>query len=244
MRKLFPKLNISRQLLSRGVSLVVVFTTLVTAYVAFSLNESLGWFSENKTVTADGMSANVYKSEVEVTFQVLEGNEFKYVESIAAVISRLKVPGQSVTFTITVKNVGEKPVTLTALGIAAPSEGDEVPKVVGNTSYYLSTELTTKLTGIDNTAWNVNEDLERPLRAGDGTVGQINYFDWLEKKEDNSSSQNTATNKEIQLEKQQYVTFTVVVTFVNKANENQNEYKNFADNGGKCQREFFITYKD
>ena len=157
MRKLFPKLNISRQLLSRGVSLVVVFATLVAAYAALSLNMTLGWFSESTSAHANGMSAQVYESAFEVTYTPVtitknasgelvktlgtpitgtSENDFagelvtafgNDFNALAEMFANVKVPGQTVYFEVAVKNIGQSPAVITGIGLDAPGATDDVP---------------------------------------------------------------------------------------------------------------------
>ena len=68
MRNMFSKLNISKQLVSKGASLVVVLVALVAAYVAVSMNSTLGWFAKNNTVTASGMITQAYDARFKVTY--------------------------------------------------------------------------------------------------------------------------------------------------------------------------------
>lgn len=277
MRKLFPKLNISRQLLSRGVSLVVVFTTLVAAYAALSLNITLGWFSESTSAHANGMSAQVYDSIFEVTYTpvtllkdangniiekqlgvgvadssgdlpFLTDNSDNSFNSFSDMIANVKVPGQSVTFDVTIKNIGEYSAVLKGFGLKAPGPEDDKPVKVeakdesGNTiitdgvvqyrDCYLSTELTTHVAAVSASNAETTVALQsgvdaRPLRSS--TTADIDYFDWL-------------TVNEVTLDSQESITFTVVIHFVDDPDHVQNYLKNYVASGGACKREIFITH--
>ena len=256
MRNLFLKLNISKSLLMKGVSLVVVFATLVTAYAAFSMNSTLGWFSKNNTVTANGMITQAYQSKFTVTYANVTlttdnaGNVTKEVGDEVTdpndIITGVKVPGQSVAFDVTVTNIGIYPATLTGFGFDAPGVDEDIPKYEvdsnGNrTAHYLSTELATRLVmatrtnvGVDPavSGWTLKTGVaDKYLRQKNGVAGQINYFDWLAENE-----------REIVLDPGESVTFTIQITFVD-AEYDQNIFKNFATEG-KCRRRIFLAYDE
>ena len=256
MRKLFPKLNISRQLLSRGISLVVVFATLVTAYAALSLNMTLGWFAENKSVQANGMSAQVYNSIFEVTFtpvtvvtdekqlgvggtdKTLTADSETGFSSFSDLIANVKVPGQSVTFDVTIKNIGQYSAVLTGFGLEAPEADDDKPvqaEVEGGVQdCYLSTELTTKVLDVsasnENTTLTRNDVAALRLRDEGKPAARIDYFTWL-------------NESQISLESGDSVTFTIEIHFVDIPNQVQNQYKNYVESGGACNRNLFITHQ-
>lgn len=269
MRKLFPKLNISRQLLSRGVSLVVVFATLVTAYAALSLNMTLGWFAESTSAHANGMSAQVYESAFEVTYTLVtevgedaNGNPIKTLgtavtgtsendfNALAEMLSNVKVPGQTVYFDVTVKNIGQSPAVITGIGLDTPGENDDVPVnapavddngneimdengAVVYADYYLSTQLTTLVhmvetdSGVDLAVQNSTASY---LRGENGSTAQINYLDWL-------------GVDELTLDANESVTLTIAISFVDDPNVVQNQYKNYVESGGVCQRKLYIAHQ-
>lgn len=282
MRGIFSKLNISKALLTRGASLVVVFATLVAAYAALSMNHTLGWFAKNETVSANGMITQAYAAKLEVTVQQVvvnngqeeripfgtikynsvtkdaDGNETTAVIDTDDMLANVKVPGQSITFEVTITNVGIYDVDLTGVGLEAPGVDGDVPKVVDGTSYYLSTQLNTWLKGATVTKGDDTSTLTVPegtkpdddegspdyltdakfLRDSNGS-NRINYLDWL----DGDSTTVTLAPKES-------VTFTIVVHFKDNGG-NQNVYKNFGELGengaivnGQCKRPLFITFDE
>ena len=235
MRKIFSKLNIPKNLISKGTSLIVVFSVLVAAYAAISLNVTLGWFAENDSVSANGMNAQAYKADFEVSF-----NDGKGHTDLGTIISEnLQVPGDSVTFTITVKNIGEHSVDMTAMGLEAPTDAQEKPKVVGDTNYYLSSVLTVRTEsvtvddGTEKDVKDVTEAAAMPLRDSTNGAGRIDFFSWINFGDG---------EKVITLESGKSMTVSVTITFVDSGKP-QNEYKNFADEG-TCARELFFTYND
>lgn len=282
MRGIFSKLNISKALLTRGASLVVVFATLVAAYAALSMNHTLGWFAKNETVSANGMITQAYAAKLEVTVQQVvvtdgreeripfgtikynsvtkdaDGNETTTVIDTGDMLANVKVPGQFITFEVTITNVGIYDVDLTGVGLEAPGVDGDVPKVVDGTSYYLSTQLNTWLKGATVTkAGDTNtltvpegtqpaDDKDSPdyltdakfLRDSNGS-NRINYLDWF----DEDSTTVTLAPKDS-------VTFTIVVHFKDNGGD-QNVYKNFGELGengaivnGQCKRPLFITFDE
>ena len=281
MRGIFSKLNISKALLTRGASLVVVFATLVAAYAALSMNHTLGWFAKNETVKANGMITQAYAAKLEVTVQQVvvtngreeripfgtikynrvtkdaDGNETTAVIDTGDMLANVKVPGQSITFEVTITNVGIYDVDLTGVGLEAPGVDGDVPKVVDGTSYYLSTQLNTWLksaviTKMDNSTESLFTITESSDSSADPDYGKnakflrdsngsnrINYLDWL----DDDSTTVTLAPKES-------VTVTVVVHFKDNGDD-QNVYKNFGELGengaivnGQCKRPLFITFDE
>ena len=281
MRGIFSKLNISKALLTRGASLVVVFATLVAAYAALSMNHTLGWFAKNETVSANGMITQAYAAKLEVTVQQVvvtdgreeripfgtikynrvtkdaDGNETTAVIDTGDMLANVKVPGQFITFEVTITNVGIYDVDLTGVGLEAPGVDGDVPKVVDGTSYYLSTQLNTWLksaviTKMDNSTESLFTITESSDSSADPDYGKnakflrdsngsnrINYLDWF----DDDSTTVTLAPKDS-------VTFTIVVHFKDNGG-NQNVYKNFGELGengaivnGQCKRPLFITFDE
>lgn len=259
MRNLLLKLNISKSLLMKGVSLVVVFATLVSAYAAFSMNATLGWFSKNNTVTANGMITQAYQSKFTVTYANVKlttdanGIVTKEVGTEVTdpneIITGVKVPGQSVAFDVTVTNIGVYPATLTGFGFDAPGVDEDIPKYEvdsnGNrTAHYLSTELATKL--VMATRTNIGDNnpavsgltlktgvADKYLRQKNGVASQINYFEWIDD-----------TENEVVLDPGEGVTFTIQITFVD-AEYDQNIFKNFAEGDKcRCRRRIFLAYDE
>ena len=264
MMKLISKLNISKKLASKCVSLIVIFAMLIAAYSAFSLNETLGWFAKNEMVTASGMITQAYTSSFKVTCatvtqttdaQGVTKTETTPIQNINAIFTNIKVPGQSVTFDITVQNVGLYAVELTGLGFEEPNITEDIPKMEGTKAYYLSTELSvdvnevthykkdgeeTQATVLDLIESDDDTVTSRPLRDENGVSERINYCDWL------GASSVVEGRKLVKLEPQESVTFTVTVLFEDR--DDQNVYKNFgADGDGqqeRCARGLFITFDE
>ena len=282
MRGIFSKLNISKALLTRGLSLVVVFATLVASYAALSMNATLGWFAKNEKVTASGMITQAYAAKFEVTIEQLiidensvekavavqniqytsvskdeTGEEVKTVISTDSILANVKVPGQYVTYRITVKNIGVYSVNLTGIGLEAPGVDDDLPKFVDGQAYYLSTQLNTWLKKAEftpkggtsaeiglktfttpNNEGSPDHQTGAELLREDDISKRINYVGWL----------NNQTP--IELGSGDSVMFTFVVHFKDDGN-NQNAYKNFGELGvngkienGQCRRSLFITWDD
>ena len=250
------KLNISRAVVSRGASLLVVSIALVAAYVAISMNMTLGWFAKNNTVTASGMVTQAYDANFQVSYQRVDtdSDEVLSKDFLAAV----KVPGQSITFTVTVTNVGLYPAEVTSVGLKLPTAAQDVPIYDPDQDEYryLSTELTTEVlkATTTNTAYTLEiqditpgntEDVNSKfLRTEENGAQAINYFDWLKctvkQPAETGDTVTYASTDVIILAKGESITFTIKITFEDKGN--QNVYKNYVEKGGTCVRDIYITY--
>ena len=252
MRDLFSKLNISKALVRKGVSLVVVFAMLITAYVAFSMNKTLGWFAKNNTVTASGMVTQAYQDKFRVEYSFVSGQDVNWhvLDGNTIDLSELRVPGDTVVIQFRVTSIGSKPVYLTGFGVDAPGMNDDIPKIDANgKACYLSTELQTRL--VEMAKQPVSEDAEADdnqytipvddendeipytaLRDETNGAPAIDYFDWV-----NWGS----TDSSILLNPQDSVVFTVEFEFINRTDP-QDIFKNFTSTGGACNRYIFLTF--
>ncbi len=233
----------------RGVSLVVVFATLLTAFVAIA-PWTYGWFAKNNKVTASGMHTQAYYSRFDVTYAVKQDGEYKPAEP-NALFNTIIAPGYSaeIQITITNKSSNKYAVNLTGFGLEAPTADQEIAKVdSAGKIRYLSTELTTELLGVTvaypstntNTppAYSVTmQSVPVQLREGTstepGAAGRIDYVRYVKDVETTPISVPVGGS----------VTFTIRVTFKN-TDYDQNIYKDFAGTGGKCERKFFFTFED
>lgn len=255
MRKKLSKSNIL--IAQKGISLVVVFATLLTAFVAIA-PWTYGWFAKNNKVTASGMHTQAYKSDFDVAYAVKPdgATAFQQVTDPGNLFNSIVAPGQSVEIQVTITSQARNlyPVKITGFGLEAPTTDQDVPKSDGTYNRYLSTELTTELIEIngettsvngsapiylrgtsltDDTQMGTEEASQNPAR----TAGRIDYIGSFVKPVDDQ------TPPAVLLPKGGSVTFTIRLTFVN-ATYNQNIYKNFAETGGKCERTFFFTFED
>ena len=233
MRGIFSKLNISKALLTRGLSLVVVFATLVASYAALTMNKTLGWFAKNETVSANGMITQAYhaKFNVEYTFDPTDESSWKIFTGTVP-FENLKAPGDKVQISFRVTSISSKPVTVTGFGLKAPGMEDETPKVDAQGVHYLSTELQTRLVSMAVKESNVpvtNED-EVFLRDED-SADSISYFDWI-----------ALEDRSFVLNPNEYAVFTVEFHFINRIT-NQNVFKNF-HLSGKCERTIYIMFDE
>lgn len=250
MRDLFSKLNISKALVRKGVSLVVVFAMLITAYVAFSMNKTLGWFAKNNTVTASGMVTQAYQDKFRVEYSLDNENWTVMTTQSPVDLTDLRVPGDIDTIYFRVTSIGSKPVYLTGFGISAPGMNDDIPKIDANgKACYLSTELQTRLVEMakqpvsedeeaDDDQYTIPDDTETNeipytvLRDETNGAAAIDYFDWVNWGGSDSS---------ILLNPQDSVVFTVEFEFINRTDP-QDIFKNFTSTGGACNRYVFVTF--
>ena len=68
------------------------------------------------------------------------------------------------------------------------------------------------------------------LRGENGSTAQINYLDWL-------------GVDELTLDANESVTLTIAISFVDDPNVVQNQYKNYVESGGVCQRKLYIAHQ-
>ena len=262
MRKKLSKSTII--IAQKGISLVVVFATLLTAFVAIA-PWTYGWFAKNNTVTASGMHTQAYKSDFGVAYAVKPdgATAFQSVTDPGDLFNSIVAPGQSVDVqvTITNKTINKYTVNLTGFGLEAPSTAQDVPKIEtvkngdSTSTYYryLSTEITTQLISVSVTnggSYSVDSNsgpvylrgttsgtqgVDLEASRHPGAANRIDYIDAITKTNDKKTKISVPVGGS--------VTFTIRLTFVN-ATYNQNIYKNFAATGGKCERTFFFTFED
>lgn len=245
MRGIFSKLNISKALLTRGVSLVVVFATLVAAYAALSMNHTLGWFAKNETVKANGMITQAYHSKFNMEYtldppvsetQTTPQTWLPFDGNVP--LTDLKAPGDTVVISFRVTSISSKPVTITGFGLEAPNLDQESPKFDEKGAHYLSTELQTRLLALsvksDSKELTDNTPRKYLREQGATSAGSIDYLDWVVADENG--------DKTIVLNPQDSFEFTVEFHFINRV-ENQNVFKNF-HSSGKCARRVYITFDE
>ena len=236
---MIKRLSNSKWLIIRhGVSVVVVFAMLVVALVAISPDLSFGWFTQNDTVSANGMSVQAQHNDLTVYYQLPDSDDWVAIDentnadAVTALLAEIKAPGDEATFRI--KVVSASATTLSGFGFAAPSGPSEEAPVWDakeGKNCYLSTELYTSLLKINNTA--VSNPPEIYFRDGNGTK-QINLL--------------AGRQDPIKLAENQEVIFELKVGFVNHPDKDQNIFKNFGDaengNTGVFARRFFFTFGD
>lgn len=248
MKKTLFKLN--KRIMTQGASLIAVFAVLVVTLVAYLPNLTLGWFSENTTVTANGMGVKAYETPLVVYYRVIKlgGADVKAADGTTLLSAtdegwieidlggslpigdHIQMPGDSVDFQLKILNTGVETVSLTAFGLAAPAGAvEESPRTDANgVEHYLSTELYTSLEGISDTDCSLNAT--RPdmyLRSGD-TAGAIDYFSQMTGTPDIASGEN--------------VILTAKFSFIDRTTD-QNIFKNFGDYGA-CQRRLFFLFEN
>lgn len=241
MRGIFSKLNISKALLTRGVSLVVVFATLVAAYAALSMNHTLGWFAKNETVKANGMITQAYHAKFNIEYSFDTGENKTWTPFSGDVpLRELKAPGDTLSISFRVTSISSKPVTITGFGLEAPNLDQESPKFDEKGAHYLSTEMQTRLLALSvkSVSKKLTDDTvsaRKYLREqGATSAGSIDYLDWVVADENG--------DKTIVLNPQDSFEFTVEFHFINRE-ENQNVFKNF-HLSGKCARRVYITFDE
>ena len=213
-------------ILKKAISLIAVFAVLVIALVAVSTNWSFGWFSQNKDVSANGMSVQTNVPSVKVYYRLLGETDWIEINRTDPinVASTITAPGQSVTFEVKIVNKSDYAITVREFGFATPTGSEESKN---NAGVYLSTELYTTLENlkVGNKDYTLNGEGAVYLRAG-----EINFMKYV-----NDSSNVT-------LSPEGDAIFKISIEFLNRE-ESQNAFKNFGKNGdGACSRRFYFTY--
>ena len=254
---MIKRLSNSKWLIIRhGVSVVVVFAMLVVALVAISPDLSFGWFTQNNTVSANGMAVQAQHNDLTVYYQLPDANgawttawvaidKNTNATAVTALLAEIKAPGDEATFRI--KVVASSQMTLSGFGFAAPSgPSEEAPVWEGNTAHYLSTELYTAIASYSS--YNANDELksEKTLlnndsetdvdetKLSEATANQANSL-WtpFRKEGENAGAINFfgagKVDSNIQLEEGESVIFELKVGFLNRTDKNQNIFKNFGD---------------
>ena len=247
MKKILSSGNF--QIIKRGVSLVVVLTMLVVSIVMVAPNLSFGWFAKNQTVTASGMTTIAYHSKFRVYYSIpVRDDQGNYVldeqgkityqdfveitDQDLPIFDELQAPGDVTQFKIKVVSIGAIPVTLKGFGLEAPNAMEETARAYDSDgdgvteAHYLSTEIKTKLLAVNDTAVTMSEVFLRE----NNTSPRIDFFE-----KSNLSG--------IVLEKGESVVFTVQLSFINRPNISQNQFKNFAQYG-VCARRLFFSYDE
>jgi hypothetical protein len=217
-------------IVKKAISLIAVFAVLVIAFVAVSTNWSFGWFSQNKDVSANGMSVQTDIPSVEVYYRILGATDWIEINRTDPidVASTLTAPGLSVTFEVKIVNKSDYAITVREFGFATPTGSEESTNDAG---VWLSTELYTTLEGLK--VGGTDYTLNAPT-LGENAVclrtGEINFM-----KHVNDSSNVT-------LSPEGDAVFKISILFLNRKTS-QNAFKNFGKNGdGACSRRFYFTY--
>jgi hypothetical protein len=255
MKKILSK---SHWLIAKhGISLVAVFAVLVVAFVAIAPDLSFGWFSQNNQVSAKGMTVQADHPDFDIYCRQSDSAEWVLVSiddpSSLNIVGNLTSPGVSITFQIMIKNKGQRTVTLTEFGIAAPATGEDAPNAKGK---HLCGELATTVSKVgcyNETSKTVDAIsgvslatklpvLHLPTAGELPNVtleGKVDYMTYLA--EDSAAvSVPSGSN----------VVFEIRVAFLNR-DEDQNDFKNFGkvpDGGttpdGVCLRRLYFTYTE
>ena len=239
------KLNISKAVVSRGASLLVVSVALVAAYIAISMNMTMGWFTKSNSVTANGMAVQVYDANFQVSYQRVDTNSPEVLTP--NFLAGVKVPGQSIEFKVTVTNIGAYPANVNSVGLKLPTAEQDMPIYDSDEQVdrYLSTELTTQVleatvskipeggdagTQPTTTKIALKSNAEKKALRDENGVYAIDYFQWF------------ASSAPITLKTGESITFTIRMTFED-SEDNQTVYKNYTEKGGTCVREIYISYE-
>lgn len=240
---MIKRLSNSKWLIIRhGVSVVVVFAMLVVALVAISPDLSFGWFTQNNTVSANGMAVQAQYNDLTVYYQLPDSDgawttawiaidDNTDATAVTALLAEIKAPGDEATFRI--KVVASSQMTLSGFGFAAPSGPSEeapVRDTKEGKDCYLSTELYTSLLSVNGDESFATADPIAFRESASAAAGAISLLP-------NNTSIDVGEGES------GAVIFEVSVGFVNRSTS-QNVFKNYQENGGVFARRFFFTFGD
>ena len=247
------------------VSLVAVFAVLVVAFVAIAPDLTFGWFSQNNSVNANGMTVQADHASFEVYYRVVTSTSaypgedwilLDTTDEMGNIMEELKAPDDEVTFEIKLINRGQRSIQISRFGLDTPTDAEEKPKTVDGKQYYLSTEIYTSILAVKDangtSLSGVTSSNQTFLRVGNTTPAPIDYISFV-----------TDPSKVV-IPKDGAAIFTLSMTFFNRQDVidaesgeitlsgNQNVFKNFgkdANNNsdpayGVCRRKFYFTYNE
>lgn len=220
---------------------------------------SYAWLSKNTKVNANNVQILGAQIQPEITV-TMNGNVQS--TSDASIINlgkiKLRVPNTTTEVSVKVRNVGDQSFTLDKIGIAHPTENEEMPKVVtvGGVQkyYYLGTQVTAEI--LDNNKSSSDSNKYIPA-SGPAflvpTVGNAGTsFSAIVN--ENEVTKNTIDAQSdivlysspgaIQLNHGDWVEFKIRLSFEKDAENSQDVYKHFNDNSGgdeNCSRRLFIV---
>ncbi len=222
-----------------AISVGALLCLLVLCF-ALIASDSFGWFSENKNVTANGMSVNTQAFSITVDYAEYDAatdtvGSFQPIgtDTALSIAGSIKAPGDIVYFKLRVTAL--EAAAISSVSFISPTQQEEKSSLLdanGNTAY-LGTQIYAKAvlgdelptfsdtdTPIFTVTDNTPQYSDTPLWSGSAPV---------------DADESTADIS-------QFVTFTVAVKF-NNSNENQDIYKNFGQNEAEaCARRISVIY--
>ena len=118
--------------------LSLVLTALFIIFLIFMMfDNTLAWFSNNKTADATGMSITALGAPETEQYLIIDGQK---VDKNAADLFSSLVPGEKVSFQLYVKNNTDKDIIL-CLYLASPTENDDTPYIKDGLYHYFGSQI-------------------------------------------------------------------------------------------------------
>lgn len=209
-----------KALVLRGISLAVSFCLVVVCGIIL-FNRSVAWFSQNKTVGANGASVSLADLGITGTYYAKRTAEDAYTEITdwAHIFDGL-CPGEAVYIRTVYENTSDQAHSLRLFfGL---TDSGEVPKVTEGAYYYFSTQLKVTDVSVNGTATSNEAFL---LTPPDNRL----YY----------TAEQTMTDTHVadfSLGVGETATVDFAVLFVNYDDLNQNAYQGFGQGSETCSR--------
>ena len=231
---------------------LLVILGLIIAACFFQINKTLGWFSQNKSVSGTGMKVVMEVAEIGGGEYTLDEGALLDLNSLANDLSGedQMLPGGSVEFDIGIINSSDRAILVTEFGFQAPDSTDEVGITDSdNVVHYFGDSLYVKLLSkaiVEEDDYTVEEG--NKIKFDEAVENWVSYsntssFNIGHDGTDYQLNLMTTEDNYFTLNAKAVVIFHVSVTFEN-LNSDQNIFKGFGltENSGVSRRKVYMLY--
>ena len=209
----------------RHAVVILVLLVVLGASVLVYFNRTLGWFADNRNVSANGAEVALAQYGIEGTYFAKGANEAEFSQIDGDFVFSGIAPGQRISLQARYANNSAENRTLSVcLGLLATDV--ETPLVLDGKYYYLSTQLKIVAISVNGAAQSVQDDKFLMTPPTD----KLAY-----------DAEQTAENvliAQFDLLASQTATVEVTVEFVNYDNVDQNVFQGFGNGSENCFRKF------
>lgn len=204
---------------------ILVLLVVLGASVLVYFNRTLGWFADNRNVSASGAEVALAQYGIEGTYFAKGANEVEFSQIDGDFVFSGIAPGQRVSLQARyTNNSAENRALSVYLGLLATDV--ETPLVLDGKYYYLSTQLKIVAISVNGAAQSVQDDKFLMTPPAD----KLAY--------DAEQTVENVLIAQFDLLASQTATVEVTVEFVNYADVDQNVFQGFGNGAGKCFRKF------
>ncbi|MGN1066759.1 MAG: hypothetical protein ACI4QH_03010 [Candidatus Fimimonas sp.] len=202
---------------------ILVLLVVLGASLLVYFNRTLGWFADNRNVSASGAEVTLAQYGIEGTYFAKGANEAEFSQKDGDFGFGGIAPGQQVSMQARYVNNSTETRTLSVyLGLLANEV--ETPLVLDDKYYYLSTQLKIVAISVNGQSVQENKFLMTP------PTDKLAY--------DAEQTVENVLVAQFDLLASQTVTVEVTVEFVNYADVDQNVYQGFGNGTENCFRKF------